>query len=339
MRMGIGQMREINETNEATSGEKSRQIKNAQRAMAKREEKRLKMIAMDESTERQLIDEGASPIKRGGKRKSQKNKGKLSMRMFGATGGPQEHDDDEESSSYSDRSGHEESKDDDPRDENETFDSYQAKHKADAMAITIEEQEAQARKRLFISTIRTKNWKFVALNTFAGFVFTFYFLFTYIYHISEVKTLTDIKNYTPLLFQRYTDNMLTYSFMRERIINNNDVSSFYNPKLPLISPHSIDNFYKERALRTEGQIANLKLQTSKSGLNYYIDFLKMTDSENFCDTIFDPVDVSAVLKEFGVVANNKQSDLRERAYFQQLQTTIPACHFASQGNLEQLKLL
>jgi hypothetical protein len=45
--------------------------------------------------------------------------------------------------------------------------------------------------------------------------------------------------------------MLAYSLVRERIINNNDVSSYYNPSLIELSPENIDNYYKAKALKTE----------------------------------------------------------------------------------------
>jgi hypothetical protein len=47
--------------------------------------------------------------------------------------------------------------------------------------------------------------------------------------------------------------------MREKVINNNDISSYYNPNNTALSPNNIDNFYKERSLRTESMIKSLKL--------------------------------------------------------------------------------
>lgn len=68
-------------------------------------------------------------------------------------------------------------------------------------------------------------------------------------------------------------------------------------------------------------------------------FIYMTDSERFCDTIFDAMNPNAVLKEYGITVSNKESNLRENTYVHQLTTVIPSCHYASIGDQRSLELL
>lgn len=64
------------------------------------------------------------------------------------------------------------------------------------------------------------------LNIFFGLLFSTYFIYNYFDHVEDVKTLKEIKDYAPDFFDRYSDLMLSFSFMRERIINNGSLSSF-----------------------------------------------------------------------------------------------------------------
>ena len=51
-----------------------------------------------------------------------------------------------------------------------------------------------------------------------------------------------MKDNTPVFFNRYSDIILGYSFLRERILFNNSVDSFVNPS-SIFSPPGIDEFF------------------------------------------------------------------------------------------------
>lgn len=122
----------------------------------------------------------------------------------------------------------------------------------------LQEEEAQMRKKLFFQSIRTKNWKFIAINTLFGLILCIYFGYNYFYHLQSMSALREIKDYTPIFFQRYENLMLGFAFMRERIINNNSLEAYVNKRHEDLSPENIDVFYKERSLMVEMQLMQLK---------------------------------------------------------------------------------
>jgi hypothetical protein len=92
-----------------------------------------------------------------------------------------------------------------------------------------------------------------------GILICGYFIYTYVFHFFEAKSFLVLRDNTPVLFERYSDMILSYSFIRERILNNKSVDSYYNDSSPL-SPHVIDDFFKERSLEREANITKLKVQ-------------------------------------------------------------------------------
>ena len=100
------------------------------------------------------------------------------------------------------------------------------------------------RTKLFEKSINNRNWRFLIVNTLFGLLFGSYFIFSFVYHHNQVIQLYELKDFTPLIFERYTKMILSYSFLKERIINNNSLTSFYNPKSSF-SPKDIDIFYSE----------------------------------------------------------------------------------------------
>lgn len=77
--------------------------------------------------------------------------------------------------------------------------------------------------------------------------------------------------------------MMTYDFMRERILNNNSLLSFYDQN-SAFSPMDPDHFYKERSLYVESKIADYKVSSPKI-LRDLVNYLNVTDSELFCQEV------------------------------------------------------
>lgn len=63
--------------------------------------------------------------------------------------------------------------------------------------------------------------------------------------MGEIKNL---KDQLPLFFDRYTDIALAYGFLRERIINNNSLSSFNFSIDSFSSANGVDSLFQEKAL-------------------------------------------------------------------------------------------
>jgi hypothetical protein len=136
--------------------------------------------------------------------------------------------------------------------------------------------------------------------------------------------------------------MLSYSFMRERIILNNTMSSFeYDDEFG----YNLDNKYHEYSMINERSLLNLK-NNHISILDEMIDFLKDCDSENFCQLVIgnslddadDSIDVLQILEEedenADVTADSKILD-----YECLIQTVFKACKAAYKGDLDTLMKL
>lgn len=125
--------------------------------------------------------------------------------------------------------------------------------------------------------MKIKNWKFFFGNSFVGLIFIAYFIYSYWYHISEVSKLIILKEHTPLFFNRYSDMILSFAFMKERILNNNSVESFYS-NTSKFSPYHIDEFYKDKSQAIESYLVNLKAFPHGIILPL-VEFTKLTDSD------------------------------------------------------------
>ena len=93
--------------------------------------------------------------------------------------------------------------------------------------------------------------------------------------MNEISTFTSL---IPIFFNRYRYSILGYSFIRERIINNNSLSSFENDEK---YGYNLDNLYIDKSMLIEKQLTDIKLDTSliTSG---FVDLITIVDSENFC---------------------------------------------------------
>jgi hypothetical protein len=72
--------------------------------------------------------------------------------------------------------------------------------------------------------------------------------------------------------------MLSYSFIRERIINNNTLESF---EYDYFYGNNLDLMYNDKSMDVERELTSLKLENS-----YFItdisNLIKVMDSETFC---------------------------------------------------------
>lgn len=86
----------------------------------------------------------------------------------------------------------------------------------------------------------------------------------------------------PTVFDRFSTIMLAFSFMREKIINNNDLSSFETGTDE--SPPDIDLSYQSQSLDAEEAEVAMQRQ-ALSSIAPIVQFLADMDSENFCKGI------------------------------------------------------
>lgn len=75
--------------------------------------------------------------------------------------------------------------------------------------------------------------------------------------------------------------MLSYAFLRERIINNKSLDSF---EFNSLYGHDLDSYYIERSVLNERDVTNIKTNYP-AFLSSIRDFVSMIDSEQFCNSV------------------------------------------------------
>ncbi len=85
----------------------------------------------------------------------------------------------------------------------------------------------------------------------------------------------------PIFFDRFRYLILSYAFLRERIINNNTLSSFEtDPRYG----SDLDVLYNDYSMLVENQLTDLKVTSASVSLSI-VELLKVMDSESFCKSI------------------------------------------------------
>ncbi len=163
-----------------------------------------------------------------------------------------------------------ENKSKDSSDEEEEDEEVEKKHRRrHALKITLDENmdnarprngemsndEIEERKKNFFRTIRNKSGWSIFVNIIVGLIFSAYFVqMNYMHNRFEVGIQT-LRNNLPYFFDRYRSLILSYSLLRERIINNNTLETyeryeFYN--------WNLDNLYIEQSSKIEQDLLRLK---------------------------------------------------------------------------------
>ena len=119
--------------------------------------------------------------------------------------------------------------------------------------------EIELRKKSFRDTIKTENWQKLMTSLIAGSLFIAYFVFVLIEQNIFEYNLISLNQALPLLLNRYKYSILSYSFLRERILANNSLSSFEKDK---IYGFDLDNLYNDNSIEVEGEINVLEARHS-----------------------------------------------------------------------------
>ena len=85
----------------------------------------------------------------------------------------------------------------------------------------------------------------------------------------------------PIVLDRFRYLILSYAFLRERIVNNNTLSSF---EFDVNYGNNLDNLYNDISMQVESKLTDLKVN-SNSVDKPILEILKVMDSESFCHTI------------------------------------------------------
>jgi hypothetical protein len=109
--------------------------------------------------------------------------------------------------------------------------------------------EIELRKKSFRDTIKSENWQMIIISVIAGSLFIAYFVFVLIEQSIFETHLNSLNHSLPMLLNRYRYSILSYSFMRERILANNSLSSFENDN---IYGFNLDSLYNDHSIEVEG---------------------------------------------------------------------------------------
>lgn len=102
--------------------------------------------------------------------------------------------------------------------------------------VDIKSEEMIQRKKLFFKSIKNRNWKFLSAIAIIGAIFIAYYIYAFSYHKSEMKRVRHFNDIYPTMLERFSTVILAYAFIRERIINNNSLSTF---------EHDFDRLYTQ----------------------------------------------------------------------------------------------
>jgi hypothetical protein len=92
------------------------------------------------------------------------------------------------------------------------------------------------------------------------------------YHVDRVGEVHIIKKYIPTFFNRYNDMYQSFYFLRERIINEDNLYSYYLTS-SRYTPANPDDYYKIRAIENENLMAKI------------IDLARQSDSDSICSDL------------------------------------------------------
>jgi hypothetical protein len=141
--------------------------------------------------------------------------------------------------------------------------------------------EVEERKKFFFKSIKTKNWGKIIGSIIVGAIFTAYFIQIYVYHNYFESQLFELRRVIPIFFDRFRYLILSYAFLRERIINNNTLSSFETD--PLYGS-DLDVLYNDYSMLVEKQLTDFKVSSASVSMGI-VELLKVMDSESFCNKI------------------------------------------------------
>lgn len=127
-----------------------------------------------------------------------------------------------------------------------------------------------------------------------GVIFAGYFIQMYVLNNQFQVQLVSLQSSVPSFFDRYRDLMLSYAFLRERIINNNSLETYETDKY---YGHDLDQMYRDLSTKVENDIKQLK-NTYPSIIEPLVDLTKVIDSENFCKDIIGDMETADAIKTF-----------------------------------------
>jgi ankyrin repeat protein len=133
----------------------------------------------------------------------------------------------------------------------------------------------------FFKTIKSKNWGKLLANFVVAGIFVAYFIQLYVYNNVFMSDLLYIQQSLPLLLNRFRYTMLSYAFMRERILNNNTLNSFNEDP---IYGFNIDSLYIDKSMENEQRITDFKIRY-QSIASTLADIQSVADSQSFCASL------------------------------------------------------
>ena len=141
--------------------------------------------------------------------------------------------------------------------------------------------EIEERKKNFLRTIKNKSGWSITLNIIVGLVFSGYFIQMNLMHNRFELGIQTLRNNLPYFFDRYRSLMLSYDFLRERIINNNTLPLYETNDKYLTN---LDYLYNDQSSQIEQELLRLK-NDHPASIKSLPSFTSLTDSELFCSDV------------------------------------------------------
>jgi len=147
-------------------------------------------------------------------------------------------------------------------------------------------EEIEERKKNFFKTIKNKSAWSIMVNLIVGLIFSVYFVQMNFMHTRFETGIQTLRNNLPYFFDRYRSLMLSYTFLRERIINNNTLGTYEQDDY---YQQNLDYLYNDFSSHIEQELLRLK-NDHPDVISPLTDYTRLTDSEVFCQEVMGQID-------------------------------------------------
>ncbi len=116
-------------------------------------------------------------------------------------------------------------------------------------------QEQEQRQKDFRESIKLEIWGKFTFTVILGLILFAYFVEVQVQYVDFRDDLKNLIDSLPQFLNRYRYSMLSYSLARERILNNNSLSSFEQDSL---FGYDLDLLYLDKSIELETNLTSMK---------------------------------------------------------------------------------
>lgn len=140
-------------------------------------------------------------------------------------------------------------------------------------------EEIESRKHVLMTNLNTTHTFITMLKSCLLLLMSIYFILVYIFDGRQDASLNGMRSHTSTFYDRFSNIMLTYNLLRERVIFNNSLDSFESDP---VHGYNLDDIFLERSIASSQELIDLK-QRPPQILEEIVNYFKEIDSAEFCN--------------------------------------------------------